>query len=139
MSGLLLDTCALIYLALDRPMRPAATQAITEAARDTGVYISPASAWEMALLAAKGRFTQASTPDAIERWYHVFLARPGVQTAQFTTAVAFDAVSLPDLAHSDPIDRFLIATARHMAVPLVTSDQVILTYAAAGHVQCIAC
>jgi PIN domain nuclease of toxin-antitoxin system len=41
--------------------------------------------------------------------------------------------------HADPVDRLIIATARHLGMPIVTSDRKILAYAEAGHVAAIAC
>jgi PIN domain nuclease of toxin-antitoxin system len=41
--------------------------------------------------------------------------------------------------HNDPADRLIIATARHLDVPIVTSDRTIIAYAQSGHVQTIAC
>jgi PIN domain nuclease of toxin-antitoxin system len=46
-------------------------------------------------------------------------------------------VRLPGEIHRDPADRFLIATARHLGVPLMTIDERILAYGAAGHVQTV--
>ena len=50
-----------------------------------------------------------------------------------------DVGDLPDLAHRDPADRMLIATARRRDLILITRDRAILDYAAAGHVRAIAC
>jgi PIN domain nuclease of toxin-antitoxin system len=50
-----------------------------------------------------------------------------------------DVGELPDLAHRDPTDRMLIATARAHDLILVTRDRAILAYAAAGHVRAVAC
>jgi PIN domain nuclease of toxin-antitoxin system len=138
-SGVLLDTCALIWVAEGATMDPAAVNLILEAALGHGVFVSPVSAWEVGLLASKGRLTQLTTAEAAARWFGRFMARSGVHPAQLTQAIALDAAFLPDLDHRDPADRFLIATARQMALPIVTRDRKILAYAAAGHVPCIPC
>jgi PIN domain nuclease of toxin-antitoxin system len=39
--------------------------------------------------------------------------------------------------HSDPTDRILLATARHLDATLVTADGKLLDYAAQGFVKCI--
>jgi PIN domain nuclease of toxin-antitoxin system len=56
-----------------------------------------------------------------------------------TPEAALAASFLPGHLHRDPADRLLIATARYLGVPLITRDEVILTYAASGHLQAIAC
>ena len=139
MSAILLDTCAMIYLAENAALEQGAAAEIRRAGQGDGIFVSPVSAWEMALLCAKGRFSQAATSAEVERWYDAFVSRPGIHLASFTGAIALDSVSLPELPHRDPVDRFLIATARSMKVPLVTRDRVILNYAASGHVRCIPC
>ena len=45
-DALLLDTCAVIWLANADPMAKAAVDAIFYAARREGVFVSPISAWE---------------------------------------------------------------------------------------------
>ena len=50
-----------------------------------------------------------------------------------------DVGELPDLAHRDPADRMLIATARAHDLTLITRDRAILAYAALGHVRAIEC
>ena len=52
-------------------------------------------------------------------------------------AIAVDSVRLPGSFHADPADRFIVATSRHLASPLVTADRAILAYAAGGHVRAI--
>lgn len=129
----------MIWLSDGARLDPAAKQAILAAAVGQGVFVSPVSAWEVALLSAGGRFTRAITPLAVERWYRDFIGRPGIHLAALTSGIALDSASLPDLSHRDPADRFLIATARQMGLPLVTRDRKILDYADTGHVRCIPC
>ncbi len=76
---------------------------------------------------------------AAQQWINGLLARSGVQVAPFTPAIAMASAHLPGFANRDPADRFLIATARKMSIPIVTRDRVMLRYAEAGHVQCIPC
>lgn len=139
MSAVLLDTCALIWFAEGIPVRAEANAAVVSAALGDGVFVSPVSAWEVGLLCSRGRFIHAKTLAACEAWYNRFMARNGVREAALTAAIALQSTALPNLDHRDPADRFLIATARALAVPLVTNDQIILAYADAGHVRCIPC
>jgi PIN domain nuclease of toxin-antitoxin system len=45
---------------------------------------------------------------------------------------------LPGEIHSDPADRFLIATARTRRAVLATHDEKIIAYGKAGHVKVLA-
>ena len=120
-------------------MQADARRAIQTAAERDGVFVSPVSAWEVALLSAGGRLTRARTPAAVELWHGALMRRRGVHVADFSSAIALDSASLPGFPHRDPADRFLVATARRMSIPLVTRDRKILDYADTGHVGCIPC
>ncbi len=63
----------------------------------------------------------------------------GIRAAPFTPEIAIDSSHLPGILHGDPADRLLIATARHMRVPIITRDRKIIAYAAQGHVEVVAC
>ena len=136
MPALLLDTCAILYIANDLRISPAGRSAIREASTAREVLVSPISAWEIGLLAAKGRLQLL--PDA-KTWFHDFLERPAVSTAPLESEMALDAWTLPGAFHGDPADRLLVATARALRIPMVTRDRHILAYGAAGHVDVIRC
>jgi PIN domain nuclease of toxin-antitoxin system len=59
--------------------------------------------------------------------------------APLTPEIAIAAAWLPDPLHGDPADRLLIATARDLAVPMITRDAKILDYARQGHIQAVLC
>ncbi|WP_448188294.1 type II toxin-antitoxin system VapC family toxin [Azospirillum sp. sgz301742] len=134
---ILLDTCAMIYIATKQPISMPAREAVLAAAQGPGVLLSPVSAWEIGLLSAK-KVAMEFLPDP-KAWFNRFLMRPGTRLTLFTTDIAIDAAYLPLPLHGDPADRMLIATARSLSVPILTSDRKILAYADAGHVQAIAC
>jgi PIN domain nuclease of toxin-antitoxin system len=138
-GALLLDTCALIWLANGDTLAPAALQRISDAAAAGGVLVSPVSAWEIGLLA---RLSQARPlrfhPDPAG-WFEQFVTRNGVALAPFTPAIAIAASSLPEPLHGDPADRLLVATARAIGVALVTRDARLLDYAGVGHVEAVRC
>ncbi|MES0162377.1 hypothetical protein [Mesorhizobium sp. C268A] len=51
--NLLLDTCAMIFVANDSLIDPHASREISEAAYDGRLYLSPMSAWEIGIGVAK--------------------------------------------------------------------------------------
>jgi PIN domain nuclease of toxin-antitoxin system len=139
--AVLLDTCAILSLVNAGPLSSAVTRAIGHAGQTSGVYVSTASAWEIGML-SRPRASRATTlqfwPDP-KTWFARLMAMPGIKEAAITPAIAIDASSLPGDFHADPMDRLIVATARHLGMPVVTSDRKILTYAEAGHVNVIAC
>lgn len=140
-GGVLLDTCAIIWLFGGEPLAPEAEKTIVDAGLAGGIHVSPASAWEIGMLARpRGALNLAVAflPDA-KTWFGKVVSRPGVRLAALTPEIAIDSSHLPEPLHADPADRLLIATARYLAVPIVTRDRRILDYAAAGHVQATPC
>ena len=77
-------------------------------------------------------------PDPGE-WFARVMAGPAIRQAALTPQIAIDASYLPGELHGDPADRLLIATARHLGVPIVTRDTKIIAYAGLGFVQAVAC
>lgn len=137
--ALLLDTCALIWFANGEPLQNGAGAAIAFAAMADGAFVSPISAWEVGLLSRqKSGRAMIFRPEPLA-WFARFMAAPGVQSAPFTADIAIAASQLPEPLHSDPADRLLIATARDLAIPIVTRDAKILAYAEVGHIQTIPC
>ena len=133
---LLLDTCACIYLANGEPMTDAALDAIAAA---EALLVSPISAWEIGLASRRKRSGVAIfLPDA-QSWFDRLLAAPTIRLAPFDGRIAIAFSYLPEPLHGDPADRLLIATARSLAIPLVTRDRLILDYAAHGHVGAVPC
>lgn len=133
---ILLDTCAAIWLANGDTMSSRSMAAIRGAATRGDVLVSSVSAWEVGLLAAKRRMNFQPSP---RDWFDALLARPGVRLVPLAVEAAIDASVLPAPLHGDPADCLLIATARHLQVPVVTRDSRILAYAATGHVGAIVC
>ena len=139
-AGVLLDTCAVIWLANGDPLPIQVINAIMEAAMAAGVFISPISAWEVGMLSNPrgSRPALRFLPDP-KAWFAKVMKGPGIREATLTPGIAIDASSLPGSVHGDPADRLLIATARHLNVPIVTRDNKIIAYAEQGLVQVLAC
>ena len=136
-DDLLLDTCAIIWTALNQPMRPEAVAAMNKSfAAERKVRVSPISAWELGLLSAKGRLPTVRSPMDI---FGETITTPGVRIEALSPEVLVEASFLPGRLHRDPADRILIATARQLDLTLLTRDQIILDYAHQGHVRALAC
>ncbi len=142
--GVLLDTCAVIWLANGDPMAPEAIAAILHAGRAEGVFVSPVSAWEVGMLgrpqAGRGGAAAAVRfePDP-KTWFARVMAGPGIRAARLTPAIAIDASWLPGELQGDPGDRLIVATARHLGVPVVTRDSRIIAYGREGHARVVGC
>ena len=106
-------------------LTPAQRSAIEAEQQGGAVGISAISCWEISLLVAQERLELQTE---VLTWLRDELAYPGVRLLPLTAEVAVEAYQLPDTFHRDPADRLIVATARHHACPLVTSDRKILDY-----------
>jgi PIN domain nuclease of toxin-antitoxin system len=86
---------------------------------DNELWISPVSVWEALVLMQKGR-VRVENPFA---W--VDRAVEQLHEAPLTREIVSTGLALP-LAHADPADRFLAATAKILKLTLVTADQRLL-------------
>jgi PIN domain nuclease of toxin-antitoxin system len=82
------------------------------------LWLSPISTWEVLLLAERGRIVLE--PSA-EEWLSEASHRAPMREAPITHAIARESRRIT-LAHNDPADRFLAATARLLDLTLVTAD-----------------
>ena len=116
--GLLLDTHVFLWWRQDDPK-------LCDAARDhiataPAVYVSAASAWEVAIKVAMGRL---QLPEPFTQ---------GVQASDFEELPvrfphAEEVETLPR-RHGDPFDRLLVAQARVERLTLVTADRMMEGY-----------
>lgn len=137
MQPLLLDTCALIWIAEEEPLSPAALD-VLNATHNAGAatYVSPITAWEVGLLVARERLKLLVTP---QRWFQRLLEMPTMQLAALSPDVLIAASFLPGKAPRDPADRILAATAREYGCTLLTRDRALLSYGEQGHVRVLPC
>jgi len=133
---ILLDTCALLWTVNGDPLSSEALKAIDKARNAGDLFLSPVSAWEIGILAQRGK---VSFGVSAESYVSRAFTRPGVQIAPLTPEIAVRASYLPGQFHSDPADRLLISTAILMGLILVTRDREILRYAGRGHVSALRC
>lgn len=135
--GILLDTCAILWVAQSSPLDPSAESALTELWQAGGtVHVSPISAWELGLLVSRGGLAMSTAP---EKWWAAFMARSGTELAPMPPEILIAASGLPGGPPSDPVDRILVATAREYGLRLMTRDNRLLDYGLAGHLQTIVC
>ena len=139
--AVLLDTCAIIWLANGKSLIPEAVTAILHAGLHDGIFVSPISAWEIGRLskARRGRTGVVRFMPDPGTWFARFMAGPGIRDAPFNPDIAIASSWLPGEVHGDPADRLIIATARHLGLPIVTRDRKIIAYAEAGEVSAIPC
>jgi PIN domain nuclease of toxin-antitoxin system len=131
---LLLDTCAVIWLTEKAPLRPAAVEALR--LNGGATYISPITAWEVGMLAARGRLQLLIRP---ERWFANLFEVPGVWLAEMSPDLLIASSYLPGNPPRDPTDRIIAATARELGAMLVTRDRTLLEYGEAGHIAVVEC
>jgi PIN domain nuclease of toxin-antitoxin system len=123
MSGVLLDTCAVIMMVAQNRMRAEARQSIIEAGLGDGILISPVTAWEVGLLARRQRPGARTFLPDVQTWISRVMAKPGIRPAAFSFEIALASSTLPDPFHDDPADRLLVTTARFLHLPIVTCDR----------------
>ncbi len=117
MTGLLLDTHALVWWWTDDPrLTAAARDAI--AAPDRLVLVSAVSAWELATKHRLGKWPEVAT--ILDR-FDDLLRRSRFAPLPITPAEARAAGAL-DWAHRDPFDRMLRAQAAAQDLALVSGD-----------------
>jgi len=102
-----------------------AQQSVLTAAEADVIGVSAISCWEAAKLVERGRL---ELPVSLERWFPLAFAYPGVALLPLTPEIALASTRLPGSFHRDPADQLIVATARVLKCPLLTSDTRILAY-----------
>lgn len=124
---LLLDTHVWIWLLNGSPhfRSSKCLPHIDEAMKHSNIRISAISVWEIGMLEAKGRIR--FKVDCLE-WIHQALNAPGTSLVPLSPEIAIESTRLPGIFQSDPADRILVATARHINATFVTQDKNIIHY-----------
>jgi PIN domain nuclease of toxin-antitoxin system len=136
MTALLLDTCAVLWMANGERLSDEALQEIDSAAVLKNVAVSPISAWEIATLVRKGRVALSMAP---ETWFEAMLTLPGIRLAPMPSRTLIASAFPPGRPPADPADRIIAATARAENLVIVTRDRELLSYGDEGHVRVLAC
>jgi PIN domain nuclease of toxin-antitoxin system len=116
--SLLLDTHVVLWWLIDDSALSDAVK--TRLDEDPGVYVSPATIWEVAIKQSIGKLTEpANLPEEI--------MTSGFRQLPITFEHAIAAGRLPPI-HRDPFDRMLVAQAQCEGMTLATHDSQIQKY-----------
>jgi PIN domain nuclease of toxin-antitoxin system len=138
MSGpLLLDTCAAMWLVESEPISQVANAAMVQSYdNDVPLFVSPITAWEVGMMANKGRFKSTLSP---QKWFERLRTAVGIRLCDLTPEVLLASSFLPGKLNRDPADRIIAATAREYGYTVVTRDRAMLEYAKEGHLSVLEC
>jgi PIN domain nuclease of toxin-antitoxin system len=115
---LLLDTHIWIWYLSGNP-RLSETLQFVISEETTELWLSPISIWEALLLGEKRKIILEPNPT---QWVQNSLQALNTKEAPLSHAIAILSRQL-NLAHQDPADRFIAATAVHYGLTLATVDE----------------
>jgi PIN domain nuclease of toxin-antitoxin system len=122
---IVLDTGAWIWWVADPDrLSRRARVAIEKQERADGIAVSVISVWEIAVKVALGKL---DIDRDIRAWVASASAYPGLTVHPLDSRDAIESTLLPG-RFRDPADRILIAFARRLDVPLITSDLAMRRY-----------
>lgn len=126
---IVLDTHVWVWWVHGDPHLPPEYCAILESQESLGVSII--SCWEVAKLA---QYDRLALPCSVSEWLDQALSYPRVTLLELTPAIAAGSTMLPGAFHRDPADQIIVATARLLDCPIITTDQKILAYPHVKHI-----
>lgn len=125
---IILDTHVLLWWVSGQ--HPLSRKAASLIAKNIGVarsiLVSTISAWEIAMLVSSGRLVLSMD---IDSWLAEVARIPAIAFIPVDNSVAVKSTQLPGDFHKDPVDRMIVALARHLSLELITADEKILQYA----------
>ena len=122
---LLLDTCTFLWALSGEPPLPVR---VADMVQDPGndVFLSAASAWEIAIKYAVGKLKLPADP---ARFVPAMRAERGFTALAVDEESALHIAKLPAL-HGDPFDRLLVAQAIVHGMTILTPDPILARYPA---------
>ena len=145
MPGILLDTHALYWLVSgEEDLLEQALIAIGENQEAGTLFVSPITAWELAVATKKNRVEGRPHlgDDPPDRWFREAVRVTSARIIPIQQRISCEAANIvTDTGHRDPGDCFLMATARVRRIPIVTRDEIMQSIAAenGGYLDVIAC
>ena len=117
---ILLDTCAIIWDALDQSkLTEQANTAIAKADEHNALIISDISIWEISMLIKHSRIKVATTP---ANFVNLFLESRNISVVSISPEIADLSTSFGSEINNDPADRIITATSIIQNAQLVTAD-----------------
>lgn len=113
---MLLDTCALLWLSHDHSRFTSETLDRIDAS--PVVCVSAISGFEIGLKYRAGKLRLPIPPS---QWIEAVVRHHHIDVVDITLDIAVKTTELPPV-HKDPCDRFIIATALTLDLPIVTTD-----------------
>lgn len=121
----LLDTATFLWLAWDSPLVPTRIKGLYQAP-GAEVYLSGASAFEIAVKHALGKLPLPEAPDRLVPRLRELM---GLRPLPIHEEAALGVGRLPPL-HRDPFDRLLVAQAIAHGLTILTPDEQVRAYPA---------
>lgn len=123
---IVLDTHALLWWVNgDALLSKRAKSTIDKNLSDGEIIISSITAWEIAMLVKQNRLFLSMD---VAGWLATVAEIEALRFVPVDIDVSLKSVDLPGVFHKDPADRMIVATARKLAVPLITKDEKIRNY-----------
>jgi PIN domain nuclease of toxin-antitoxin system len=119
----LLDTHVFLWWITDDGRISKHARAIIQDTKNE-LYLSAASAWEIAIKAALGRIR---VHEDLNLFMTQQMNKNGIAALPINVNHALGVYTLPDL-HRDPFDRLLVAQAKQEGMPIITADEWIKRY-----------
>ena len=121
---ILLDTCAIIWDALDQTkLTEKAKAAIAKADEHNALIISDISIWEISMLIKRSRIEVATTA---ANFINLFLESRNISVVSISPEIAELSTNFGSEINNDPADRIIAATSIIQNAQLITADSNLL-------------
>ena len=119
---MILDTCALLWLASGDPRLSDSTR--ERIATAPNVEVSAISAFELGQKYNQGKLKLPTSPS---KWFPSITDHYDITVEALSAEICLLATELPEI-HKDPFDRLIIATAMTKGTPVITRDSIFERY-----------